>query len=339
MITTLGLLVAAARSCFRSRFRLQTENLVLRHQINILRRAAPSRVRPTSTERLWFVWLYRLWPGVLRSVTIVRPETIVRWHRQGWRAYWRWKSRCAAGRPKVASNVCDLIREISLANPLWGAPRIHGELLKLGIEVAQSTVSKYMPKGGPACGQTWWTFLWNHAEEIAAIDLFVVPTITFKLLFGLVILGHDRRKIVSFAITAHPTAEWLALRISEAFPWDSAPRYLIRDRDRSYGEVFRRRVQSMGIRDRPIAPRSPWQNAHVERLIGSIRRECLDHLIIVNEAHLRRILSAYTTYYNTIRTHLALRKDSPFGRAIRRTGAIRRVPHVGGLHHAFVRIQ
>ena len=243
------------------------------------------------------------------------------------------------GRPKVANNVRDLIREISLANPLWGAPRIHGELLKLGIEVAQSTVSKYMPKGGSASGQTWRTFLRNHAEGIASIDLFVVPTITFKLLFGLVILRHDRRKIVSFAVTTHPTAEWVARRISEAFPWDSAPRYLVRDRDRSYGEVFQRRVQTMGIRDRPIAPRSPWQNAYVERLIGSIRRECLDHLIIVNDAHLRRALSAYAAYYNTIRTHLALRKDAPLGRPLQRAGAIRRVPHVGGLHHAFVRIQ
>ena len=297
-------------------------------------------MRPTSIQPLWFVLLYRLWPDILRSVTIIRPETVVRWHRQGWRAYWRWKSRGGPGRPKVAKkNVRDLIREISLANPLWGAPRIHGELLKLGIAVGQSTVSKYMPGGGRPSGQIWWTFLRNRAEGIASIDLFVVPTITFKLLFGLVVLRHDRREIVSFAITTHSTAEWLAHRISEAFPWDSAPRYLIRDRDRSYDEVFQRRVKSMGIRDRPIAARSPWQNSYVERLIGSIRRECLDHLIIFNEAHWRRALSAYATYYNTIRTHLALRKDAPVGRGIQRVGAIRRVPHVGRLHHAFVRIQ
>ena len=338
MIAVLRLLVAAARSCFRSRFRLQTENLVLRHQINILRRAAPSRVRPTSVERLWFVWLYRLWPGVLRAVAIIRPETVVRWHRQGWRAYWNWKSRDTSGRPRVPKDVRDLIREISLANPLWGAPRIHGELLKLGIEIAQSTVSKYMPKGGRPSGQTWWTFLRNHADGIASIDLFVVPTITFKLLFGLVIMRHSRRQIVHFAVTAHPTAEWLAQQITEAFSWDSAPRYLVRDRDRSYGEIFQHRVRSMGIRDRPIAPRSPWQNAYVERLIGSIRRECLDHLVIFNETHLRRALSAYATYYNAIRTHLTLRKDAPLGRCTQRAGTITRVPHVGGLHHAFVRI-
>ena len=243
-----------------------------------------------------------------------------------------------AGRPKVAKNVRDLIREISLANPLWGARRIHGELLKLGIEVGQSTVSKYMPKGSRPSGQTWWTFLGNHAEGIASIDVFVVPTITFKLLFGLVVLRHDRREIVSFAVTTHSAADWLAHRISEAFPWDSAPRFLIRDHGRSYGGIFQRRVQSMGIRDRPIAPHSPWQNAYVERLIGSIRRECLDHLIIFNEAHLRRVLSTYATYYNTIRTHLALHKDASLGRSKQRAGAIRRVPHVGGSHHAFIRI-
>jgi transposase InsO family protein len=338
MIAFLRLLLAAALSSFRARYRLEIENLVLRHQVNVLRRAAPKRVRPTGTERLLLVWLYRLWPDVLRSVTIVRPETVVRWHRQGWRAYWRWKSRGMSGRPKVEKDIRDLIREISRANPLWGAPRIHGELLKLGIEVAQSTVSKYMPKDGQSSGQTWWTFLRNHADGIASIDLFVVPTITFKLLFGLVVLRHDRREIVSFAVTRHPTAEWLARQVSETFPWDSAPCHLIRDRDRSYGEVFLRRLQSMGIRDRPIAPRSPWQNPYVERLIGSIRRECLDHLIIFNEAHLCRALSAYATYYNAIRTHLALDKDAPLGRCTRRAGPIRRVPHVGGLHHAFIRI-
>jgi len=338
MITVLRLLLAAARLCFMSRFRLQTENLVLRHQINILRRGAPRRLRPASIERLLFVWLYRLWPGVLRSVTILRPETVVRWHRHGCRAYWRWKSRGMPGRPKIAKDVRDLIRKISLANPLWGAPRIHGELRKLGIEVAQSTISKYMPKGGRPSGQTWWTFLRNHADGIASIDLFVVPTITFRLLFGLVVLRHHRREIVSFAVTTHPTAEWLARQISEAFPWNTAPRDLIRDRDRSYGEIFQRRIQSMGIRDRPTAPRSPWQNAYTERLIGSIRRECLDHLIIFNEAHLRLALSTYATYYNNIRTHLALRKDAPLRRTVQLAGAITCVPHVGGLHHAYVRI-
>jgi transposase InsO family protein len=338
MIAVLRLLFAALRARVRPRFQLEIENLVLRHQVNILRRVAPGRMRLSGSERLMFVWLYRLCPSVLRAVSILRPETIVRWHRQGWRAHWRWKSRHASGRPKIETEVRELIREISLVNPLCGAPRIHGELLKLGIDVAQSTVSKYMAQGRRPPGQTWWTFLRNHADGIASIDLFVVPTVTFKLLFGLVILRHGRREVVSFAVTTHPTAEWLARQISEAFPWNSAPRYLIRDRDRSYGDIFQRRVQSMGIRDRPIAPRSPWQNGYVERLIGSVRRECLDHLIIFSETHLRHVLSGYATYYNTVRTHLALDKDAPLGRSMQRTGTITRRPYLGGLHHAFVRI-
>jgi transposase InsO family protein len=338
MIAALRLLLAALRARLTSRFQLEIENLILRHQINVLRRAAPRRLRFSNSERLLFVWLYRLCPNVLQAVSVLRPETIVRWHGQGWRAYWRWKSSGTPGRPKIEADVRELIREISLVNPLWGAPRIHGELLKLGIEVAQSTVSKYMAKGGRPTGQTWWTFLRNHADGIASIDLFVVPTITFKLLLGFVILRHSRREIVSFSVTSHPTAEWLARHISDAFPWNSPPRFLIRDRDRCYGEVFQRRVQSMSIRDRPIAPRSPWQNAYVERLIGSIRRDCLDHLIIFNEAHLRRVLFTYKRYYNDVRTHLALDKDAPLGRAIQRTGTITRAPYLGGLHHAFVRI-
>ena len=334
----LSQIFAVARSWFAPRLRLQAEILLLRHQLNVVRRSAIGRPRLTSGDRLLFVWLYRLWPGVLRSLTLLRPETVVRWHRAGFRAYWRWKSQGRAGRPTIDKNVRHLIREVSLANPLWGAPRIHGELLKLGIEVAQSTVSRYMAKGQRSPSQSWQTFLRNHADGLASVDLFVVPTITFRLLYGFVVLHHRRREIVSFGVTAHSTADWLARQISEAFPWDTAPRYLVRDRDRAYGEPFKRRMRSMGIRDRPTAPRSPWQNPYVERLIGSIRRECLDHLIVFNEAHLRRALASYVRYYNHTRTHLALEKDAPFGRAIQRVGRITRVPQVGGLHCAFERI-
>jgi len=256
------------------------------------------------SDRLLFIWLYRLWPGVLDSVVIIQPETVVRWHRRGFKAFWRWKSRGHPGRPRIPREVRDLIREISLANPLWGAPRIHGELLKLGIEVAQTTVAKYMARGRRPPSQSWKTFLRNHAEGIASIDFFVVPTATCKLLFGLLIIRHERRQLVHVAVTANPTADWIARQIFEAFPWDTAPKYLIRDRDGVYGQVFRRRVRAMGIRDRPTAPRSPWQNPYVERLIGSVRRECLDHLIIFGEAHLRRVLRAYSDYYNRTRTHL-----------------------------------
>ncbi len=283
-------------SRFKSRKRLEAENLTLRHQVIVLRRSAPERLWLRGSDRFLFVWLYRLWPSVLGSIVIVQPETVLRWHRSGFKAFWRWKSRRAPGRPRVAREIRDLIRQVSFANPLWGAPRIHGELLKVGIDVAQSTVAKYMVKGRRPPSQSWKTFLTNQADGIASVDFFVVPTATFKLLFGLVILRHDRRRLIHVAVTANPTADWIARQISEAFPWDTAPRYLIRDRDGAYGEVFRRRLRAMGIRDRPTAPRSPWQNGHVERLIGSIRRECLDHLIVFNVEHLRRVLWIYANY-------------------------------------------
>src|SRR6266478_2995015 len=227
---------------------------------------------------------------------------------------------------------------MSRANWLWGAPRIHGELLKLGIEVAESAVAKYMVKHPRRPGQSWTTFLRNHADGIAAADLFVVPTIGFKLLYGLVILGHGRRRLIHYAVTAHPTAEWVARQIVEAFPWDEAPEYLVRDRDAVYGEVVKRRLRGLGIRDRPTAPHSPRQNAYVERLIGSIRRECIDHVIVFGETHLHRIMSAYASYYNQARTHLALGKDAPIGRSIERVGQIIAAPVVAGLHHRYARI-
>lgn len=235
--------------------------------------------------------------------------------------------------PRIPAELCQLIREMSRANPLWGAPRIHGELLKLGIDVAQSTVAKYMARRGRGPSQSWKTFLRNHAAGIAAMDFLVVPTVGFRQLFVWVVLKHGRRQIVSFGVTAHPTAEWVARQITEAFPWDTAPAYLLRDRDTTYGAVVRQRLKAMGIRDRPIAPRSPWQNGHVERLIGSIRRECLDHVVVFGEAHLRRILTKYANYYNGSRTHLALGKDAPNHRPIQRRGSITIRPLLGGLHH------
>ena len=325
-------------SRLKSRERLEAENSSLRHQLNIVCRSAPKKVRLRRSDRFLFIWLYRLWPGVLDSIVIIQPETVVRWHRRGFKAFWRWRSRGRHGRPRVPKQVRDLIREVSLANPLWGAPRIHGELLKLGIEISQTTVAKYMARGRRPPSQSWRTFLRNHADGIASIDFFVVPTATCRLLFGLLILRHERRQLVHVGVTANPTAEWIARQISEAFPWDTAPKYLIRDRDGVYGQVFRRRVRAMGIRDRPTAPRSPWQNPYVERLIGSVRRECLDHLIIFGEAHLRRVLRAYSDYYNRTRTHLSLDKDAPLTRPITQQGRIRSIPQLGGLHHSYVRI-
>jgi len=239
----------------------------------------------------------------LNAITIVQPETIIRWHRAGFRLYWRWKSRARGGRPKVPMEIRRLIREMSLADRLWGAPRIHGELLKLGIDVAQSTVAKYMAKSGRGRSQTWKTFLLNHVAGIAAMDFLVVPTVDFKLLFVLVILRHQRRRLISLTVTTNPTAEWISRQITDAFPWNEAPDYLIRDRDASYGHAVTRRLSAMGIRDHPAAARSPWQNGYAERLIGSIRRECLDHVVVFGEAHLCRILAAYSGYYNHASEH------------------------------------
>ncbi len=231
-----------------------------------------------------------------------------------------------------------MIREMSLANPLWGAPRIHGELLKLGIDVGQTSVAKYMAqrRGGPSQG--WRTFLCNHADGIAAMDLFVVPTLSFRLLYGLLILRHRRRQIMWLGVTANPTAEWIARQVTEACGWAAAPDYVVRDRDRAYGKAFIRRLRAMGIRDRPTAPRSPWQNAYAERLIGSIRREALDHVVVLGERHLRHVLLSYMAYHNEARTHLSLNKDAPIPREVQDVGRIFAKPHLGGLHHQYVRI-
>jgi len=337
MTAYLKLLTSALVSLLKSRARLEAEVVLLRHQLNVLRRAAPPRLRFTSMDRLIFVWLYRLCPSLLNAVGIIKPATVLRWHRGGFRLYWRWKARSPGGRPKISRETHQLIREMSLANPLWGAPRIHGELLKLGIEVGETTVAKYMVKGERPSSQTWKTFLRNHAAGIGAMDFLVVPTIGFRLLYASVILRHDRRQIVSIGVTSHPTAQWIVRQIADAFPWDGSPRYLIRDRDAAYGHAVRRRLQAMGIRDRPTAPRSPWQNAYAERLVGSIRRECLDHIIVLGEVHLRRILKAYASYYNGARTHLSLKKDAPFPRSIERVGRITSIPILGGLHHQYCR--
>jgi len=285
-----------------------------------------------------FVWLYRLFPGIANVITIVRPDTLIRWHRAGFRAWWRWKSRNFGGRPMVDRELRELIHRMCAENPLWGAPRIHGELLKLGFTVAQSTVSKYMRRGRRLPSQGWKTFLENHADGIAVIDFLVVPTMTFERLFAFIVLGTGRRNILWIGVTTNPTAEWLANQITEAFSWDTAPEFLIRDNDGAFGEVFTRRLRAMGIRDRPISPRSPWQNGYVERVIGSIRRECLDHIIVWSEAHLRRVLRGYTLYYNATRTHLGLRKDTPYRRPIESRGTIIANAVLGGLHHRYCRI-
>src|SRR6516164_3439238 len=337
MIGPLCLFLAALASQFKSKLRLDAENAVLRHQLNVLGRSLHGRVRLTNHDRWFFTQLYHWFPAILRVLTIIRPETLVRWHRAGFRRYWRWKTNSRGSRPQIQIELRALIRQMSMENPLWGAPRIHGELLKLGFQVAQSSVAKYMAKRRGPPSQGWCTFLRNHAPNIAAMDLFVVPTIGFKLLYAFVVVRLDRRDLVWINVTAHPTAEWVARQITEAFPWNEAPRYMIRDRDRIYGAAVTRRLRAMGIRDKPIAPASPWQNGFVERLIGSIRRECLDHIIVLGEVHLRQILRSYADYYNGIRTHRSLDKDAPVSRMVQRTGVISSRAILGGLHHHYAR--
>src|SRR5215475_9703889 len=268
MLAILHLLGTFIANLFKSQRRLEVENLFLRHQLKIALRGAPHRLQLRASDRALLIWMTWLWPGLLSLSHVVQPDTILRWHRAGFRAYWRRKSRGRAGRPRVSRELRELVRQMNKENPLWGAPRIHGELLKLGFEIAESTVSKYMIQHRGPPSQTWRTFLHNHAHAIAAIDLCVVPTVTFERLFAFLVMGHGRRQLLWFAVTRHPTAEWLAQQIVEAFPWGSAPAYLIRDNDGAFGHVFTARLRVMGIRDRPISAGSPWQNGIAERLIG-----------------------------------------------------------------------
>ena len=339
MKTVAFVLLHALRSCLRTRWALQAENLALHHQITVLQRGRKGLPLNAADRFLW-VCLSRLWVGWRSALAIFKPATVIRWHRTGFRLYWRWKSRgLRLGRPQVPQEVQDLIRKMSLANPLWGAPRIHGELLKLGIPLSPATVAKYMVHTRKPPSQTWRAFLNNHVTQLASSDFFVVPTVTFRVLFVFVVLAHHRRRAIHFNVTAHPTSEWTALQIVEAFPWDTAPRYLLRDRDSIYAGPFRQRVRGMGVREVLTAPQSPWQNPYAERLIGSIRRECLDHFVVFGESSLRRTLKSYFDYYHGARTHLSLEKDAPETRPVEppELGSIVELPEVGGLHHRYAR--
>jgi putative transposase len=338
MVRWLGILLRTFRSAVRTRRELALENLALRQQLAVWKARRP-RPRVTEMDRIFWIVLSRVWENWRSSLQVVRPETVVRWHRRGFRLYWAWKSRRRSGRPMISTELRDLIRRMSCANPLWGAPRIHGELLKLGLTVSQATVSKYMVRPRRPPSQAWRTFLKNHAEHLIALDFFTVPTATFRVLFVLVMLTHSRRRLVHFNVTEHPTAEWTARQLLEACGLEEAPRYLIRDRDQVYGERFSRQAKTLDIREAVIAPRSPWQNAYAERVIGSIRRECLDHVVVIGERHLLGILSKYVDYYNETRTHLSLAKDAPRPRTAQlpSEGSVVKVPRVGGLHHEYLR--
>jgi putative transposase len=332
--SVLGLLAAV----FRSRADLQLENLALRHQLAVLRRGS-KRPRLRPSDRIFWAWLSRSWSGWRDALVIVRPETVIAWRRRKFREYWTKLSRSGKpGRPATPRDVRDLIRRMSLANPLWGAPHIVGELKKIGITLPRSTVAKYMVRHRKPPSQTWRSFLKNHVRDIVAVDFFIVPTVRNQILFVFLILAHERRRVLHFNVTTNPTAEWTAQQIVEAFPWDSAPRYLLRDRDKIYGAYFQRRVRNMGIEHVVTAPRSPWQNPFVERLIGSIRRECLDHVVVLNERHLRKILRGYFDYHHRYMVHQSLEMDCPEPREVQANGRVFEMDHLGGLHHHYERV-
>jgi transposase InsO family protein len=338
MLPVLSALLAFAMGLFRSRASLCLKNLALRHQLAVYKQTV-HRPRLRWPDRLFWVWLSRLWSGWQAALAFVQPRTVIAWQ-QRFRDHWRRLSEQGTpGRPAIAKEIRTLIQDMWQANPTWGSPRIVGELHKLGIEVAKSTVETYRIRPRKPPSPTWKTFLANHMQDLVALDFFVVPTVTCKVLFVLLILAHHRRRVVHVSITEHPTAAWTVQQVVDAFPWDEAPRYLLRDRDHIYSASFRQRVHNMGIEEVITAPRSPWQNPYVERLIGSIRRECLDHVIVLHERHLRRLLTSYFQYYHHWRTHRALDMDCPLQRPVQlpEAGLAREVPEVGGLHHHYER--
>ena len=315
------------------------ENLALRQQLAVFKHSG-KRPKLRPRDRVFWVVLSRLWPDWRWALAIVQPETVIKWHRQGFKLFWTLKSRAGKrGRPRIEREVRDLIRRMSRENPTWGAPRIQSELALLGHDVAEATVAKYMIRHRKPPSQTWKTFLANHVPDIAACDFFTVPTVTFRVLYVFIILRHDRREVVHFNVTTNPHAVWAGQQIVNAFPWETAPRFLIRDNDGIYGNDFAKRVEGMSIEEVRIAPHSPWQSPYCERVIGSIRRECVDHVIVLNERHLKRILTDYFSYYHNDRAHLSLDRNAAMPREVEppSKGEVVSIPMVGGLHHRYTR--
>jgi putative transposase len=332
--------VGLAVGLLRSRCHLLLENAALRHQLLVLsRKTKRPRFRPLG--RLFWVWLSAVWSRWTHAIRLVGPDTVIRCHRHGFRLFWRWKSRAGkAGRNSVAPATIQLIRQMSRANPLWGAPRIHGELLKLGISVAQRTVGNYMiPCPRSSAGETWTTFLRNHLGQMVSVDFLTVPTLRFEALYVFVVLSHARRQVLHFNVTGSPSASWVAQQLREALAFSSPPKYLLRDRDSIYGLQFQHLVQTLGLEELWIAPRSPSHSPYAERFIGSLRRECLDHAVVLGQGQLYRLVQSYLAYHHGWRTHLGLDKDPPEPRRVQPPGEGKSFasPEVGGLHHHYER--
>ena len=341
MISYFTCLFLFLSSFFRSRYNLGLEIIALRQQVSVLHRKR-SRPRLRMQDRIFWIWLRRLWPAWSNVLVIVKPGTVIAWHRAGFRLFWRLRSRTKdSGRPKVNAGLRSAIQQMTEENATWGAPRIHGELLKLGFDVSERTVSRYLRRLSPSdqARNLWATFLRNHREVIAAMDFFTVPTATFRVLYCFFVIEHGRRKILHFNVTENPTGPWIVQQLREAFPESCPYRYAILDRDAKFDKDVTDLLVSSGIKPKPISFRSPWQNGVAERWVGSCRRDLLDHVLIFNEAHLRRLLKDYISYYHTDRTHDGLEKDRPAPRPVapKPTESARLVsfPRVGGLHHRY----
>lgn len=326
---------------FHTRRDLVLENLVLRQQLVVLKRRHP-RPRLGVFDKAFLLGIRHCWCSWKDSLLIVTPDTVARWRRAGFRLYWKLIStvRRPAGRKRLSKEVRELIFRMVAENPTWGAPRIHGELLMLGFDISERTVSRWMKRAprDPELGKRWLAFLRNHREAIAAMDFFTVPTITFGVLYCFFVIGHDRRRILHFNVTRHPTSHWVVQQLREAFPFGSSPRFLVFDRDAKYGLDVPAAVRSLGITPLRTSFASPWQNGVAERWVESCRRDLLDHVIAINEKHLRRLLTEYVSYYHEDRTHLGLAKETPTGRVPSvRCGRIFSRPRLGGLHHRYDR--
>jgi transposase InsO family protein len=326
----------------RSRQNLLLENLALRQQLGVLKQKHP-QPRFAASDKLFWVILRSLWPGWRRVLVLVQPETVVGWHRAGFKLYWTWLSRHrkCAGRRCVSKELRELIFRMVGENPTWGAPRIHGELKMLSYDISERTVLRWMRKAprSPEPVKRWAAFLSNHREAVAAMDFFTVPTLAFGMLHCFFVISHDRRQILHFGVTKHPTSVWVSQQLREAFPYDPTAKYLIFDRATNFGEEVVSTIKSFGIEPKRTSFRSPWQNGVAERFVGNCRRDLLNHVIVLNERHLKRLMSEYVRYYHDDRTHLGLAKQTPAGRAAaqptNRGGRIVSMPRLGGLHHRY----